>query len=856
MNKSISKTNSLIIFLFLIFNGYAQEKKLPLTAAEFHKWPGLIREKISDNGQWISFVLSYRNDQDSLFIQNTANNQRLSFPKGKDMQFSPDGNWAMVSSPQQMALVNLKNNQTETISDVVKNEFSANSRFCSFLQKGNRLQIVDLKKGKKQYFSAVSSFAFNPKNKLAVIDSLGVSIIEPDADFSRKRIFEKEPSSISNLLWNNAGTGLIFIEEIPKKASPASYALLYYDLQLQQRFILDTGNKPELDDLLLVKPGPLTKIVFSADDQLIFFYMAPQSELETNTEPIEVWDTSLPLEFPRQRYSGDTKKLPKRVYWNPKTNEIQKISTNELPDLMLSLSRNMGIAFNPLQYEPSFKIDAPIDLYVVDIKKQTQKLFLKKYEYYRQFLGISPDERYISYFKDKNWWIYDCQTDNHRNLTAKLKLPFHEIDYDRPAPAMPYGNPCWTDDGKIILYDQYDIWLLGVDGSAERITHGRENKTTYRIPFSEIPQFRPYSHFNIGRPPLSLAKGLVLSTIGANKNSGYSLYYPNKKLQRLSYDAVLASSFHKAVRNNSYLFVEQASNIPPRIKVGNSFSKAPITLFQSSPQYVNYELPKAELLSYTSKNNSPLQATLYYPKDYDPNKKYPMIVFIYEKLSGDFHVFLGNNYFDGLGFHPINYNLDGYLVLFPDIEYEIGKPAQSTWDCVESGINAVAAKGIVDMNHLGIIGHSFGGYEVNCILTMTSLFKAAVSGAGISDLISTYFHFHPDTEISNMWRIEAQQFRMGKSFFEDQQRYLKNSPIFQSENITTPLLLWSGKADGNVVPSQSMELYMSLRRQNKKALLLLYPNEPHKLTNPDNQSDLKNRIKNWFDHYLKKEPIE
>ncbi|MFC5683603.1 S9 family peptidase [Flavobacterium sp. MAHUQ-51] len=838
--------------LLQLTNAYAQEKKLKLTAEEFQKWSIIQKEEISPDGQWISYMLDYESENDTLFIQNTENLKRLCFPKATKMVFSPDSKWSVVMGKQGFYLVDLKKNKLQKIDNVITTDFSADSRYLYLLLKEKKLQILDLNKTESKDFSGINSFFLGSNNTLAILDSSGVSIISPKDNYSRKQIFQKENATITNLLWNNTATALAFTEELPaNNVTDVKYNLYYYDIMESRLSIFNPNNKPELNNLNVINPGVLTRMRFAADDQKLFFYMAPPNVKESDANQPEIWDTALPLEFTSQRYKGDTKKLPKLLSWNPKSDKIQLIGTNERPDVKLSMSRKLAITYNNLQYEPIFTTEKPVDLYLIDLESGKEQLFLKKQELTTSQLASSADERYISYFRDKNWWIFDRITNTHKNLTAVLGVPFYDVDFDRPSTAPPFDNAYWTDNNKLLLTDQYDIWMLSPDGSAERITSGREHKISYSIPFSEIPSFKPFSLSNFGRPSLVLSKGLILQSRGNNEESGYSLYMPNKKLKTLFYSNSGCSTLNRATMAGSYIFKEQTVSISPKIKFANSNSKAPKMLFQSNPQYVKYEMPQAELISFTNKIKTDLKGILYYPVGYNPNKKYPMIVYIYEKLSVGYHKFLRNNNFDAIGFNPINYNLDGYLVLFPDIEYQIGNAGKSALDCVESAIEVVAKKGIVDLNRLGIVGHSYGGYEVNNIVTQTPRFKAAVSGAGISDLTSFYFYYHLETDKSNMWRIEDQQFRMGKSFFHNKQGYLNNSPIMHSDKITSPLLIWSGKEDINVPKEQSMELYMSLRRQNKKALLLLYPDEPHSLVKYENQLDLKKRTKQWFDYYLK-----
>jgi dipeptidyl aminopeptidase/acylaminoacyl peptidase len=183
--------------------------------------------------------------------------------------------------------------------------------------------------------------------------------------------------------------------------------------------------------------------------------------------------------------------------------------------------------------------------------------------------------------------------------------------------------------------------------------------------------------------------------------------------------------------------------------------------------------------------------------------------------------------------------------------YQEKEPGKSALDCVEQAVNYVIAIGLADSNKIGISGHSFGGYETNYIITQTSRFKAAVSGAGITDITSWYFSNSKSLHLPEYWRSETQQWRMGKSFFDDKDLYLRHSPILYADRVTTPLLSWAGKMEVNLPYEQGILFYNALRRAGKKNVLLLYPRDHHVIEIKQNQIDLSKRISNWFDSYLK-----
>lgn len=168
-----------------------------------------------------------------------------------------------------------------------------------------------------------------------------------------------------------------------------------------------------------------------------------------------------------------------------------------------------------------------------------------------------------------------------------------------------------------------------------------------------------------------------------------------------------------------------------------------------------------------------------------------MIVHIYEKQSHILHHYFNpaENAMDA--FPRTNYTLDGYLVLYPDIAYEVGEPGKSATDCVIAAVRVVTAKGIVEEQHIGLTGASFGGYETGYIVSQTNIFAAAVAGCPLTDFVSQYLSLDDNWGLPRMWRYESQQQRMGVSLFEDYQGYIENSTVAQAVKINTPLLIWS-----------------------------------------------------------------
>jgi dipeptidyl aminopeptidase/acylaminoacyl peptidase len=240
---------------------------------------------------------------------------------------------------------------------------------------------------------------------------------------------------------------------------------------------------------------------------------------------------------------------------------------------------------------------------------------------------------------------------------------------------------------------------------------------------------------------------------------------------------------------------------------------------------------------------------LYKPDNFDPAKKYPMIVYIYERLSQNL-----NRFVDPRPMHTINFSYyvsNGYLVFTPDIVYNIGYPGQSALKCVLAGVDAIVAKGFVDEKNIGIEGHSWGGYQIAYMVTQTTRFKAVEAGAPVADMISAYDGIRWGPGIPRQFQYEKTQSRIGGSLWQYPMRFVENSPIFWADKIQTPMLLLHNDSDDAVPWYQGIEFYLGLRRLGKEVYMFSYNGEPHGIRRRPNQKDFATRMQQFFDYELK-----
>jgi dipeptidyl aminopeptidase/acylaminoacyl peptidase len=308
----------------------------------------------------------------------------------------------------------------------------------------------------------------------------------------------------------------------------------------------------------------------------------------------------------------------------------------------------------------------------------------------------------------------------------------------------------------------------------------------------------------------------------------------------------------KAKDADVYLLTASTFNeFPDLLVAGPSFNNLR-KVSDANPQKAGLLWGSAELVRYENTDGVELSGMLVKPENFDPGKKYPLLVYIYETLSQNL-----NRFVDPRPSHSINasfYASNGYLVLMPDIVYSIGYPGQSALKCVLPAIQAVVDKGFVDEKAIGIQGHSWGGYQIAYMITQTNRFRAASAGAPVANMTSAYSGVRWGSGLPRQFQYEHTQSRIGGSLWEKPQLFLENSPVFRAERIQTPLLMIHNDNDDAVPWYQGIEYFLALRRLGKEVYMFNYNGEPHGLRKRQNQKDYTMRLQQFFDHFLKGAP--
>lgn len=840
-----------ILFMLVSCSMFGQDNsKKIIDVADYEKWGQLENKSISLEGNWAVFEMRYDNGMDTLFVKNTRNNVTHYFPKGSNGKFGGELAFGCLDANTNLTIVNLKTNERNVWSDIVSFDFVSKGKLLITKSNSNKLEIRNESNKVVSSLSNVVEFKIDElTDMLYYITSFGGDYTLGSLDLKTLKIREQyaTKSKLYALTVAEYGKGFFLLEE---GNDFTETKLHYYKDNKCESKIFDPqmfSNFPENHGIVTRKSFKI-----SVDGKRIFFGITKQINGKANDiDVVEVWDTEDPLVFPKTKIDNP-EQYSRLVVWFHEENRFLEVTNSELPYVQLNGDKTVALIYSPTAYAPHFKKHGETDYYLYDLLKGTKMLFLEKQPSENYLLSFSPDGKYIAYFRNNNWWLYDIMTQTNYGIEALKEVEWSSNDMKYSARTHLFGMKGWSMDGAtLFLQDEYDVFQLDIKSKRlKRLTKGRENNILFTLDEINIKNVTTDNYNGWALTSIDTDRNLIIKARNnESKAQQYAILTKTNKWLPLENNISKADEIKRA-NNEVYVYREQSYNRSPRLVCSNKGIKS--VLFQSNSQENQYAQGKVELITFYNPKGVKLQGILYYPLNYELGKTYPMIVSVYSQISSTLHNYSQPSLCNDTGFNIKHFINQGYFVLLPDVYYYEGEPGQSALDCVLSATNKVEEMGMIDSNRIGLIGHSFGGFETNYIVTKTNKFAVAVSGAGISDMVSWYFTISKSLHIPELWRSETQQWRMQKSIFEDKDIYLNNSSVLFADKVNTPLLLWVGKQETNLPYEQSVFFYNALRRAGKKGKLLLYPNDNHVIVNKQNQVDLTLRITNWFETYLKK----
>lgn len=486
----------------------------------------------------------------------------------------------------------------------------------------------------------------------------------------------------------------------------------------------------------------------------------------------------------------------------------------------------------------------PRDIKLFNISENKETLIVKAQTNTFNTTSLSPNGSFFVFIKNNILYIYDTK---NKKLDNKIEI----IDDGLKLRNFVEKTRIWSKDEKYFYFvSNSNLMRYNTKTKqTETIIYSKNEVKRYNI-LNELED----SKFNLNNEIHSktIIDNKLLINIYDITNTYFSLLVldNNKQIEIIKNTKDHISKVKNSKDFKTITYTLENYNKPKTVYLYNNGNTK--SLFENDMPQKLYEWKKQKIISYKDKYGNNLKGLLYYPKKFDPNKKYPMITYIYQIQNQKANYFTYPSYLNSDGFNLDIYLENDYFVFYPDILTTEQGPGISALNCVQEALKiTLKEENTINPKKLGLMGYSFGGYETNFIITQTNKFTAAVSGSSNVDIINSYYSYNKNFLSPNFMQYENGQYNMRQPFVRDKLLYFDNSPINYAERIQTPLLTFIGKKDTNINWRQSRELFIALLRHQKPHIALFYKNEGHSFHKKENQIDITKRIMNWFDYYLK-----
>ena len=744
---------------------------------------------------------------------------------------------------------------------------------------GSDLLLYDLASGSELNLGNVGEFAFDKKGDwLACLvdarDKAGNGVLLRNMATGSLESLDHAEAVYKGLTWTEKGDGFATVRGVDDKGfedklysvvafkglgTGAAPAKFLYDPKTDQSFpvgmtISAVRNAAWRDDLTAVTFGirevkaKKTPPAAAEGEPKITVSAPGQSDAASEDKAdLVLWHWKDPrLQSQQAVQETQDKNFSYLAVWRPGDGKFLRLADDSVRTVTFPAESKVALGTDVREYELMGNLDGRRfeDVYLLDPATGERKLALRKARWFR---GASPDGGQLLFYDEGSYYTYDTATGKPTEITKGVATTFIDADNDVNVTRPPTPSLGWSKDGQfVLLSDGWDIWKVAAKGGAAvNLTgNGKKDKIRYRQRFRLDPDEKG----------IDLDQPIYIGAYGEwTKKSGIGLLEPGKPgVRMLQWGDARYATLLKAKNAETYLYTRETVKESPDYYVAGKLLDNGQRVTDANPQQKDFLWTSGvRLVDYTSTRGEKLQAALYLPANYDPAKKYPAVVEIYEKMSQNANSYPQPGY---NGFSISAYTSNGYAVIEPDIVYKVNDPGISAVACVVPAVKAAVATGVVDAARVGIHGHSWGGYQTAFLVTQTDVFHAAVAGAPLTDMVSMYSLIYRNTGGTNQAIFESSQGRFFGGYWDNLESYQRNSPVYHAKNVNTPLMILHNDKDGAVDQTQGIEYFNTLRRLQKPVVMLEYKGENHGLRKPENMKDYTVRMKEYFDHYLMDKP--
>ena len=888
--------NKILLFfmVFLCMKTSAQKKELDHTV--YDSWQSIRETSFHPQGKYIIYAIVPQEGDGRFIIRNVKTGNELNIARATQAVFTENGEYLVAKikpsfvetrkakidkkkademPKDSLVIVELATNTIQKIPSVKSFQLAEHGNDMMVYLKdkkgdinkeGSDLVMRDLSSAKEKTFSNISQYLIHPKAMGVVMYQVKTKqkesqiLLATIADTNTK-ILTKQVYTATNFIWDEEGKQLAYLVEKDSadKALQKNYYLAYYTPSLETAIsIFDKSNKTIPTNYTI---GGDRKMKFSKSGNKLEFGVQPILPIKDTSLPdfdrvsVDIWHYNDPIIQPAQlKALESTLKSTELVFLNTQNKNTIYLGKIKDRDLMTTAEGDGAIVYATI--DSSYLLASQWqgfslkDIYAIATNDGQRKLIQKEWK--GNLMSASYDGNALLYYDEpqKKYFAYNATTGKTIQIAKDIKTSLFDEENDLPDDPNAYGIAKWMDNNQeVLMYDRYDIWLVDVNGikASKKLTNGRMNKIISR--FIETDAERK-----------TLAKNAILLI------KGYSEVDKSELISTLNladgaFNLINQVPMHfttivGASHSNDIAVMQEDEVKSPNLYLYTlaATKQNPTSIATINTQQANYNWMSSQIVKWKAYTGKMAEGVLYLPENFDAKKKYPMIVYFYERSNQTLHNYLAP------APTPSRLNIPffasrGYIVFVPDIWYTRGYPGQSAYDYILSGTRAMIQKGFVDSTKVGLQGQSWGGYQIAYLITKTNLYAAAWAGAPVVNMTSAYSGIRWGPGISRQFQYEKSQTRLGASLWERPDLYIKNSPLFSLPNIKTPLVIMSNDADDAVPWYQGIEMYSDMKRLNKKVWLLVYNNEAHNLVERKNRKDIQIREQQFFDTYLKGAPM-
>ncbi|NOT50848.1 MAG: S9 family peptidase [Chitinophagaceae bacterium] len=749
---------------------------------------------------------------------------------------------------------------------------------------GNDLVLRNNATGEEIVFYNVLEYYFSKTNEQLLVemarnprDSFSFAqVMLYDCKMSKAITLSKKGNEFKNFAMTDDGSQIAYVAERDAKPKDLQkfYKLWYYQSGIDSAIML--VDRYAVGMKLGMTISEYGNLNFSKSGKRLFFGTAP-IQPPRDTTIVDFEKPKVDIWHYKDDYLQTVQNFPARLraaqqenflaVYNFETSSIKQLGSKEIPQVLQTNEGDgdqfVGVTDFGKRIESQWRGNTLKDIYAIDVN--TGKNELVKENLFGQVYP-SPTGKFILWYdrKAKDYFLWNGYTS--QNISSKIKYPLWSEDAQNPEEPANYGIMGWhEDDEAVYIYDRYDIWRIKTDHSSHTTTmtkgFGRSAKNILRLFFRDSEK-RFFSDNDELYIRLQNDKTKEYGLAVAKTNGYFSEFdYPDNKFlppitiaeKEVSGNRTFIYTKETYERNPDLYFCLHTSQggledpAKPSVETVTD-----IKLSSINPQQSNYLWGTAELFNWKAYDGKEAAGIVYKPENFDPKKKYPMIVYFYEKLSSTLYDYKEPAPIRSAVNVPY-FVSNGYVIFIPDINYTTGHPGQNAYDYIVSGSRALVKKGWVDSTNMALQGHSWGGYQAAQVATMTKLFKAVWAGAPVANMTSAYGGIRWESGVNRQFQYETGQSRIGGTLWEKLPLYLENSPLFHLDKVTAPMVIMANDADGAVPWYQGIEMFTALRRLGKKVWMFNYNGQGHGLTQRQDMRDYQIRMQQFFDWILKGE---